>query len=181
MKILFINESTMIKGGVDTILEMEMDGLRKNGFEVDLIEFSHKNFQNGKIAEKIKGLYFFLSDKEKIKFIKKKIDLLSPDIVHFHNTYPLFNKPIWSNELFNGIKVIQHLHNYYPFCLNSIFFRDGQICTECFQKDSFFTGVANSCYDNSIIKSLIVNHNRLRPSEWLDHSNNVDWCKSICC
>ena len=174
MKILFVNESTKISGGVDTVLNAEIKGLRENGFKVDLFEFSHNKFLSYKISQKIKSINLYLSEEKKIKNIKEKIDLFKPDVVHFHNTYPFLRKPLWSNDLFKEIKVVQHLHNYYPFCLNSFFYREEKICTECFDNNNFNSGIKNSCYDYSKLKTLLASYNRPIPSKWLEYSENVN-------
>lgn len=173
MKILFINESTKIKGGVDNVLKVEIEGLRENGIEIDLFEFSHSEFLNANFSNKIKNINLYFSEGKKIEIIKEKLKSFKPDIVHFHNTYPFFRKPLWSNNLFKEIKVVQHLHNYYPFCLNSFFYRDKMICTECFENNNFHSGIKHSCYDYSKVKSILAAHNRPRPSQWSEYSKNV--------
>lgn len=174
MKILLINESTKIKGGVDTVLKAEIDGLSENGFEVELLEFSHYDLLNDRIYVKMKSISLFFSENEKIHVVKEKLDSFKPDIVHFHNTYPFFRKPLWSYDLFTEIKVVQHLHNYYPFCLNSFFYRNYKVCTECFDNNSFRSGIKNSCYDYSKVKSILSTYNRPTPSLWINYSKNVD-------
>ncbi|MBU0475048.1 MAG: glycosyltransferase family 4 protein [Bacteroidetes bacterium] len=174
MKILFINESTRIKGGVDYVVKEEILGLRKRGFEVDLFEFSHEEYSIDNMKRKIQKTLLYFSEHKKINIIKEKINYFKPDIVHFHNTYPFFKKPLWTDNIFKDIKVVQHLHNYYPFCLNSFFYRDENICTDCFDNNNFSIGIKNACYDYSKIKSKIVAFNRPLPSEWLKSTRNVD-------
>jgi len=147
MKILFINESTVIKGGVSAVLYSEIEGLKKKGFDVELLDFSHKEFLG---KNKFKTLLLYFSEERKIRIIKEKVDSFNPNIVHFHNTYPFLRKPFWSNDLFKEVKVVQHLHNYYPFCLNALFYRDEKICTECFDSDSFLSGI-------KILVTIILN------------------------
>ncbi|PIQ09107.1 MAG: hypothetical protein COW71_08245 [Ignavibacteriales bacterium CG18_big_fil_WC_8_21_14_2_50_31_20] len=171
MKILFINESTVIKGGVSAVLYSEIEGLKKKGFDVELLDFSHKEFLG---KNKFKTLLLYFSEERKIRIIKEKVDSFNPNIVHFHNTYPFLRKPFWSNDLFKEVKVVQHLHNYYPFCLNALFYRDEKICTECFDSDSFLSGIKNSCYDYSKLKSIFASYNRPTPTQWVKHSKKID-------
>ncbi len=174
MRILFVNESTDIKGGVNAVLQAEIEGLREASAEIDLLEFSHSDFLGDTAIGKLKKTYLYFSEGKKLNIIKEKIHSFKPDIIHFHNTYPFFRRPLWSYDLFKKIKVVQHLHNYYPFCLNSFFYRNEKICTECFNNNNFSVGIKNSCYDYSKIKSILATYNRPTPKEWIEYSKNVD-------
>ncbi|MBK8945848.1 MAG: glycosyltransferase family 4 protein [Ignavibacteriae bacterium] len=174
MKILFINESTVIKGGIDIVLETEFDGLKKNGIDVELLDFSHKDFLNNSILNKFKHTILYFSESERNKVIEHKLKSFKPDIIHFHNTYPILRKPWWMEKKSKNLKVVQHLHNYYPFCLNSFFFIDGKICTDCFINNNFSDGIRKSCYDYSKFKSFFASFNRPVPHEWIKYSTNVD-------
>lgn len=174
MKILFINESTLIKGGVDTLVTTEIYELQRRGFITKLLEFSHKNYLESNFLKKLKNVHLYFSENEKLSLVKNEIKTFKPDIIHFHNTYPFLRNPLWSDEFFKTIKVIQHLHNYYPFCLNSFFYREGKICTDCFVNNSFRKGVKKSCYNYSKIKSYLAAYNRPTPQQWIEFSKNVD-------
>lgn len=174
MKILFVNESTVIKGGVDIVLKTEIDGLRDKGIQVELLNFSHNDFVMGKIVNKINQSILYFSESKRNSVIDNKLKSFKPDIIHFHNTYPFFRKPWWMNKISKTIKVVQHLHNYYPFCLNSFFFINGNICTDCFTNNNYSEGIRKSCYDHSKTKSFFVSLDRPTPLNWLAHSNRVD-------
>ncbi|MFZ1290717.1 MAG: glycosyltransferase family 4 protein [Melioribacteraceae bacterium] len=179
MKILFVNEITNIRGGVETLVENEILYLKKNNIEVELFSIDHKRISHKNYFSKIISvLGFFLQRKEFQKLIKK-INNFKPDIIHFHNIYPFWGYPIWKFKISNKIKIIQHLHNYNPFCLNSFFYRDGSNCTLCLDKKHLFQGLAHKCYNNSYALSLLGYILRASPKLWLKYSKNVDLFISV--
>jgi len=68
-----------------------------------------------------------------------------PDVVHAHNVWPLLSPSVFAAARREGVPTVFTAHNFYLFCLNGVFFRDGAICTEC--KGSLpWKGVAHRCY-----------------------------------
>ena len=51
--------------------------------------------------------------------------------------------------------VIQSLHNFRILCANGLFYRDGKVCEECFEK-SLFQGVIHKCYKDSRLITACV-------------------------
>ena len=68
-----------------------------------------------------------------------------PDVVHAHNVWPLLSPSVFAAARREGVPTVFTAHNFYLFCLNGVFFRDGAICTDC--KGSLpWRGVAHRCY-----------------------------------
>ena len=68
-----------------------------------------------------------------------------PDVVHAHNVWPLLSPSVFAAARREGVPTVFTAHNFYLFCLNGVFFRDGAICTDC--KGSLpWKGVAHRCY-----------------------------------
>jgi glycosyltransferase involved in cell wall biosynthesis len=72
-----------------------------------------------------------------------------PDVVHFHNTFPLISPAAYYAAQREGVPVIQTLHNFRLLCPGATLFRDGAICQECIDQRSFRPGMANKCYRGS--------------------------------
>jgi glycosyltransferase involved in cell wall biosynthesis len=54
-----------------------------------------------------------------------------PEVVHFHNTFPLLSPAaLWAARS-SGVPVVHTLHNFRPLCAAATFFRDGHVCEEC--------------------------------------------------
>src|SRR3712207_7844226 len=54
----------------------------------------------------------------------------SPDVVHFHNFFPLLTPGALAEAAGSGLPTIQTLHNYRALCANGLFFRNGQVCQD---------------------------------------------------
>lgn len=68
-----------------------------------------------------------------------------PDVVHAHNVWPLLSPSVFAAARREGVPTVFTAHNFYLFCLNGVFFRDGAVCTDC--KGSLpWKGVAHRCY-----------------------------------
>ncbi|MBE2281229.1 MAG: glycosyltransferase family 4 protein [Ignavibacteriaceae bacterium] len=166
MKILFFNEYTAIRGGVDVVVDGEIYGLRKAGYDVELFEYKNSGFLSETVIQKLSTLYKSISGNLMLLEFNRVIDKFKPDIIHFHNIYTLFAFPIWAKLNKSGIKIIQHLHNYNPYCLNSIRRRDEKNCGLCSSKNSFAPGVLYSCYNNSLLKSSFLALSRCKPKTY---------------
>jgi glycosyltransferase involved in cell wall biosynthesis len=71
-----------------------------------------------------------------------------PDIVHFHNTFPLISPAAYYACRDLGVPVVQTLHNYRLFCPAAAFFRDGHVCEDCLEK-SRWQAVRHACFRQS--------------------------------
>lgn len=172
MKILFVNEYTLRRGGVDNVVDTEFNEVKKRNINVSLFSILHKDFINQKgHLNYLKILQAYYNSASNLQ---KEIDKLQPDIIHFHNLYPLLGSPIWNKINKGRTKIILHLHNYYPFCINSFLFRNGKICTLCIDTNSLRHGIINKCYDKSIVKSTTASFNKLSPQKWIEQTKKVD-------
>ncbi|MEW6507075.1 MAG: glycosyltransferase [Bacteroidota bacterium] len=172
MKVLFVNEYTLRYGGVDRIVDAEVSALRNINIDVTVFSIHHKNFITAKA--KLDYLRILKSYFNAASNLQKEIDIQKPDIVHFHNIYPILGMPIWNKIKKRKSKFILHLHNYYPFCINSFFFRKGNICTLCRDSNSITPGIIHKCYDNSFINSCVVSLIKLSPVGWIKESTQID-------
>jgi glycosyltransferase involved in cell wall biosynthesis len=173
MKILFFNEYTAVYGGTDKVVELEIQELSKRGIKVKLFRYNNIDFLNSTLLKKIDIITSTIRGKFLLNSFQKIIDEFTPDIIHFHNLYQLFRNPIWNLIDPHDAKIILHLHNYYPFCLNSFFYTQERICTRCFDKNNWKTGIILKCYNDSILQSAYVSLNRLKPISWIKASAKV--------
>ena len=60
----------------------------------------------------------------------------SPDVVHFHNTFPLISPSAYYAARKEGAAVVQTLHNFRLLCPGATLFREGGVCEECIEKKS---------------------------------------------
>jgi glycosyltransferase involved in cell wall biosynthesis len=79
-----------------------------------------------------------------------------PQIVHFHNTFPLISPAAYYAARAEKVRVVQTLHNFRLCCPNGLFFRDGKVCEDCLGKSIAWPGVVHKCYHDSRSASAII-------------------------
>ncbi len=83
------------------------------------------------------------------------IEKAKPDVVHFHNTFPLLSpSTLWTARQ-SGVPVVHTLHNFRPLCAVGIFHRAGQVCEECLGRMPL-PALRHGCYRHSRAATLPV-------------------------
>jgi glycosyltransferase involved in cell wall biosynthesis len=90
-----------------------------------------------------------------------------PQVVHFHNTFPLVSPAGYYAAKAEGVPVVQTLHNYRLLCPNALFFRDGGVCEDCMGKAVPWPGIVHKCYRGSraasgVVAAMLTTHRVLR-------------------
>ena len=153
MRILLCHNTYQIAGGEDTVVAAEMQLLKKSGHEVKLYQVHNDNI-NG-IYQKIKtGLSVSYSNSSK-KILKAELKSFQPDIVHFHNTFPLMTPSVYDACQELNIPVVQTLHNYRTICPGALLMREGKVCEKCVS-GSPYNAAIHGCYRDSKLQSLAV-------------------------
>lgn len=154
-KVLMVHNFYQIGGGEHTVFKNEVEMLRENGHEV--IEYTRSNDELKKSKLKLLLLPFTTTWSFKTYHeVKRIIKEQNIDIVHCHNTFPLISPSVYYAARSRNIPVVQTIHNFRFLCPNGIFYRDGKICEECREKQSFRSAIKNKCYRNSKIQTLVV-------------------------
>jgi glycosyltransferase involved in cell wall biosynthesis len=81
--------------------------------------------------------------------VRNAIRTFHPDLVHFHNTFPLISPAGYYAARAERIPVIQTLHNFRLLCANGLFYRDGHLCEDCLGKPVPLPGIVHACYRDS--------------------------------
>jgi glycosyltransferase involved in cell wall biosynthesis len=153
IKVLFVHNYYQEAGGEDRVVEQEIQLLKQNGIKVASYFTDNKNIKIDGIYNKVRlGLNTIWSFKE-YRNIKKKITIERPDVVHFHNTFPLLSPSVYYAAKDLGIPVVQTLHNYRLACPNALFLRNGLICEKCVS-GSLFYSIKYACYRNSRLQTI---------------------------
>ena len=154
-RILMVHNFYQIGGGEHTVYKNEIEMLRENGHEV--IEYTRSNDELKKSKLKLLLLPFTTIWSFKTYFeIKKLIKEHKIDIVHCHNTFPLISPSVYYAAISENIPVVQTIHNFRFLCPCGVFYRNGKICEECVEKNSFIPALRYKCYRNSKIQTLVV-------------------------
>lgn len=89
------------------------------------------------------------------KLLQEALSRFRPDVVHFHNLYPMFGSGAVEEAAKFGCGTVRTLHNYRLSCIAGTHFRDGRVCEKCTVTKRFH-GVAYGCYRGSRTQSLAM-------------------------
>jgi glycosyltransferase involved in cell wall biosynthesis len=148
LKIVIVHNSYQQPGGEDTVVSAERALLVRAGNEVNQYIRHNSEIQSGgtcsNIALGARTVWSSVSRNELYRLLKE----CKPDIVHFHNTFPLISPAAYYACRDLGVPVVQTLHNYRLFCPAAAFFRDGHVCEDCLEK-SRWQAVRHACFRQS--------------------------------
>jgi glycosyltransferase involved in cell wall biosynthesis len=155
VKILVAHNYYQRPGGEDAVCASETRLLREAGHEV--IEFTRHNdeIQEYSLTEKASLSWRTLWSHRSNRGLGDMLARESPDVAHFHNTFPLISPSAYYACQAAGVPVVQTLHNYRLLCPDGNLFRDGQVCEECVSH-SLLHSIAHGCYHDSRLASAAV-------------------------
>lgn len=145
MKVLWLHNHYQVWGGESAAAEREAALLRAHGVDV-VQEAAHND------AIRDMGLFERMAlplrnawSRSSHRRVRELCRQHRPDVVHAHNVWPLLSPSVFAAARREGVPCVFTAHNFYLFCLNGVFYRDGAICTDC--KGSLpWQGVRHRCY-----------------------------------
>lgn len=157
MKVLRIHNLYQVRGGEDVVSESEIALLRAQGCEVSTVLVSNNEIPTiAPVLSRIQLAGSTIWSRKSQKLVRASISRLSPDVVHFDNTFPLISPAAYSAVNRNGVPVVQTLHNFRLLCPNALFYRDGHVCEDCLGKTPPYPGVVHACYRDSHAQTAVV-------------------------
>src|ERR1039457_6875638 len=148
MRVLIAHNAYQQPGGEDTVVSAEKDLLIRMGNEVSEYIRHNSEIKSGNtysnVALGLRTIWSSASRDELYQILRNE----RPDIVQFHNTFPLISPSAYYACQDLGVPVIQTLHNYRLFCPAATFFREGKVCEDCLGK-SPWQAVRHACYRQS--------------------------------
>ena len=113
----------------------------------------------------VKGAVCTVANPFAARALGRKIREFRPDVVHFHNTFPLISPLAVRAARKSGAKVVMTLHNYRMVCAAGIPMRCGRVCRDCFSYAvnpsirqsvnlSILPALRNRCYRGSMWATL---------------------------
>ncbi|SFU91635.1 glycosyltransferase [Pseudoduganella namucuonensis] len=152
LTILLVHNNYQQRGGEDVVAEAEAELLRAAGHEVFLYQRHNDELKSmPPLAAGLSALWPRRAARE----LAGMCDIVRPDLIHVHNTFPLIAAaPHWAARR-RGIPVVQTLHNFRLLCPQAMLLRDGKICRDCVGRLPW-RAVARSCYHDSLPQSAAV-------------------------
>lgn len=155
MRVLIAHVHYRQFGGEDAVFDTESQLLREAGHEVARLELRSSDLDDMPLAARVRMALTYDAHDHGRRLIGAAIAEHEPDVVHFHNLYPLLGTGaiVEAHEL--GCATVQTLHNYRLSCLAGIHLRALEICELC-APGSFTPGVLRGCYRDSRWQSALA-------------------------
>src|SRR5258708_5615784 len=99
-------------GGEETVVALEAELLRSHGHEVEQLYAWTKELDGASAIRLFSAGLGTVWSFRGYSMMKKAIARFSPDIVHVHNTFPLFSPSVFWAADRAGVPAVQTLHNY---------------------------------------------------------------------
>lgn len=151
MKILVAHNRYRYRGGEDTVVNAEVDLLRRNGHEVLL--YLRDNEELTRMKNHHAALQTLWSHKA-VADVTALSEKFRPEIIHSHNTFPLISPSLYSVATRLNVPVIQTLHNFRLICPQATLLRKGVHCEDCVGHVPW-RAIVHRCYRNSLSQSAV--------------------------
>lgn len=153
MKILLSHNFYQLPGGEDQVYFDEGNLLESHGHQVIRFEKHNdeiKSMSRREVACKT------IRNHQVERQLGDLIAAEKPDIVHFHNTFPLISIAGYQAAHQANVPVIQTLHNFRLLCPSSNFLRKGKVCQLCASRRFAWPAIVNACYQKNALATAVV-------------------------
>jgi len=155
MRILIAHVAYEHRGGEDVVVENESSLLGEAGHEVSLLVVPSSDFHRLSKCEQLRIALNMGDHAHGRALVRAAIEEHHPDVVHFHNLYPLLGCGAIAEAASLGCATVQTLHNYRLSCIAGTHFRNGRVCERC-RPGHHSAGVVRGCYRGSRAQSLAM-------------------------
>jgi len=141
--------------GENAVVEEETTLLREAGATVELHSVESDEIAGWPPAKRLTLPGRVVWSRTGAASVRRAIAGFGPDVVHFHNTFPLLSRAALRAAHGAGVRVVQTLHNFRPLCPAATFLRDGRVCEDCLRRVPVHA-VVHSCYRSSRVTTLPI-------------------------
>lgn len=155
MRILLVHNyyGSTAPSGENKVFEAERAMLERHGETVEVFTRHSDEIRGKGLWGLLKGALCTIGNPFAARELSWKIREFKPDVVHFHNTFPLIS-PLAIRAASKFAPVVLTLHNYRTVCASGIPMRDGKVCTLCLDKRCAWDGIKYRCYRGSLLATL---------------------------
>ncbi len=153
MRILIVHNYYQQPGGEDTVFTTEVAMLQNHGHEVIIYTDNNIRIQEmNPLVVAIQTLWSQPSYNKVDEILQKE----KPDVVHFHNTFPLISPAAYYACHARAVPVVQSLDNPRLLCPAGTFYRNGKLCQDCLGKTPPIPGILHGCYHDSRLQTAVI-------------------------
>lgn len=150
MKILIIHNKhrSGAPSGDDSVFNWERKLLESRGHRVLVYDRHNDEIATFNIWQKANLIWKTTWLPSSYRQIRKIIRAKRPEVVHFHNIFPLISPSAYYACYYEGVPIVQTLHDFRFICPQIYMLRDGQICEECINH-TLWRGMKHRCFQKS--------------------------------
>jgi glycosyltransferase involved in cell wall biosynthesis len=153
MRILFLHNRYIYRGGEDESREQEIAMLRSRGEEVSDYTLDNAEIKSGNLITV--GLRSVWNTREADR-VKDLIRSTKPDLMKVDNFFPLLSPSVFDAAKALGVPTALSVRNYRLICPSANLFRDGHVCTTCVGSKVALAAIQHRCYRQSYLQSAAV-------------------------
>ena len=153
MNIITVHNYYQQRGGEDRVFSSESRLLERRGHNV----FRY-TMHNDLIAN-MNGFKLAIStiwNQRAASSLKYLVEQHKPQVIHFHNTFPLISPGSYYVKNNTKPVIIQTIHNFRILCAGALFLQKGKVCERCMLKTVPWAGAVNACYRESFMYSAVT-------------------------
>src|SRR5690242_19374926 len=125
MRVLVVHNYYLNPGGEDEVFRAETETLREHGEDVRVYTVHNRDIRSlSKVALATSTIW----NRQIARELTAVLDDFAPELVHFHNTFPLVSPAAYVRVAARGVPVVQTLHNFRLLCITASFLRNGEQC-----------------------------------------------------
>ncbi len=150
MKVGIVHTAYLQKGGEDVVVDQEYQLLKKNGVNVDLLQFKNAT---GKLQQLFQFMIAFYNPFSSRR-ISQWIDETKPDVIHIHNWHYSASPSIIRTAKKRGIPVVHTLHNFRLLCPSGTLLHKNKLSFEYLNRSFPWKAVRSRVYHDSYFQTF---------------------------
>lgn len=151
-RVLFVHNRYQQRGGEDSVVDAEIALLRNYAHEVDFYERHNDGIEG---VSRLGLLCQTMWSKITTAELTKRLEVLQPDVIHVHNTFPLISPSLYWAASRAKVPVVQTLHNFRLLCPQAMLLREERVCEDCLGHVPWL-GIMRGCYRESKLQSAVL-------------------------
>jgi glycosyltransferase involved in cell wall biosynthesis len=156
MKILLVHNTYQQPNGEDVVFGQEGELLERAGHQVLTYCRSNSEIAGYSLLKRLALAGRTTWARDSRREIAALLHRQKPDLVHFHNTFPLISPAAYYACREAGVPVIQSLHNPRLVCPAATFHREHRVCQDCLGRKFAWPAVLHGCYRESRTQTSVV-------------------------
>jgi len=154
LRILLVHNRYVHEGGEEESVDSLDELLNLQGHQVHRLERSSREWLNHSMYQQVIDGLQVISSSISSNLLTEEVHRFKPDLVHFHNLFPVLSPSVLVTAHRMGLPIVQTLHNYRWLCANGLFLTpQGQVCEKC-KRGNFLSAVRFGCYGNQRLRTI---------------------------